>query len=194
MSPLSVRALQGVESLWNSLSSLVCSLDAFVAYFWDVFGKSTSAASMHDELFQLRQADMSIHDNTVRFHTLAASSGWNETALLSAFQRGLNPSIWQQMSIYEDTVGLESLLQKALHISQHLTSCHTGLLANLDPSGSVSHSLLLDLSIRFKIRTVWWASLIQFELTVLSLLSVCGNKDALNRSSPVCLSIQLWHW
>ncbi len=34
-------------------------------------------------------------------------------------------SIRQQMSIYEDTVGLESFLQKALHISQHLTACHT---------------------------------------------------------------------
>lgn len=29
------------------------------------------------------------------------------------------------MSIYEDTVGLESFLQKGLHISQHLTGCHT---------------------------------------------------------------------
>ncbi len=154
MSLLFGRALQGVELLWNSLSPLVCSLDAFVDHFWDVFGKSTSAASMHDDLFQLRQADMSIHNYTVRFHTLAASSGWNETALLSAFRRGLNPFIRQQISIYEDTVGLERLLQKALRVSQHLTSCHTGLLVNLDPRGSVSHSLLLDLPIRIKIRTV----------------------------------------
>ncbi len=29
------------------------------------------------------------------------------------------------MAIYDDTVGLESFLQKALHISQHLTACHT---------------------------------------------------------------------
>ncbi len=29
------------------------------------------------------------------------------------------------MSIYEDTVGLESFLQKGLHISQHLTGCQT---------------------------------------------------------------------
>lgn len=45
--------------------------------------------------------------------------------LLKAFRRGLNPSIKQQMFTYEDTVGLESFLQKALHISQHLTACHT---------------------------------------------------------------------
>ncbi len=29
------------------------------------------------------------------------------------------------MAIYDDTVGLENFLQRALHISQHLTACHT---------------------------------------------------------------------
>uniref|UniRef100_A0A673MIH0 DUF4939 domain-containing protein n=1 Tax=Sinocyclocheilus rhinocerous TaxID=307959 RepID=A0A673MIH0_9TELE len=110
MSLLSGRALQWAEALWNSRSPLVRSYDAFVDHFREVFGKTTSAVSVHDELFRLRQANMSI---------------WNETALLSVFQRGLNSSIRQQMSVYEDTVGLESFLQKVLHISQHLIACHT---------------------------------------------------------------------
>ncbi|KAL0166016.1 hypothetical protein M9458_037860, partial [Cirrhinus mrigala] len=67
---------------------------------------------------------MSIHDCTIHFRTLAACSGWNETALLSAFRQGLNPTLRQQMSIYDVTVGLESFLQKALHISQHLNGSH----------------------------------------------------------------------
>ncbi|KAL0161196.1 hypothetical protein M9458_044921, partial [Cirrhinus mrigala] len=85
-----------------------------------------SALSLHDELFRLRQADMSIHDYTIHhpFCTLAACSRWNETALLSAFHRGLNLTLRQQMSIYDDTMGLESFLQKALHVFQHLDACH----------------------------------------------------------------------
>ncbi len=79
---------------------------------------------MHNELFQLRQADSSIHEYTLRFRTLAASSGWNEVALLSAYRQGLNPALRQQMSIYDDSVGFESFLQKTARISQHLPTCH----------------------------------------------------------------------
>ncbi len=90
---LSGRALQWAESLWNSHSPLVRSLDAFMDHFRVVFGKSTSAISVHDELFRFRQAGLSIHDYTVQFRTLAPVSGWNETALLAAYRQGLNPSL-----------------------------------------------------------------------------------------------------
>lgn len=57
---------------------------------------------------------------TLCFHTLAASSGWNEVALLSAF-----PILCQQMSIYEGTVGLKSFLQKGTHLSTpNSLHCH----------------------------------------------------------------------
>ncbi len=125
MSLLSGRALQWAESIWNSRSPVVRSLNTFVDHFQEVFGTSTSAISVHDELFRLRQAGMPIHDYTVRFRTLAAASGWNETALLAAYRRGLDPLTRRQMAIYDDTVGLENFLQRALHISQHLTACHT---------------------------------------------------------------------
>ncbi|KAI2645221.1 Retrotransposon-like protein 1 [Labeo rohita] len=88
---LSGRELQWAESLWNSQSLLVRSLDEFVEHFrvFGVFGK-INFLSVHDELFHLRQAEMLIHDYTIYFRTLAACSGWNEAALLSAFRRGLN--------------------------------------------------------------------------------------------------------
>ncbi len=85
-----------------------------------MFGTSTSSLSIHEELFQLRQADRNIHKFTIYIRTLAASSGWNETALLSAYHRGLNPRLRQQMLIFEDAVGLESFLLKPQQVSQHL--------------------------------------------------------------------------
>ncbi len=90
ISLLSGRALQWAESIWNSRSPVVRSLNTFVDHFREVFGTSTSAISVHDELFRLRQAGTPIHDYTVRFRTLAAASGWNETALLAAYRRGLD--------------------------------------------------------------------------------------------------------
>ncbi|KAL0185316.1 hypothetical protein M9458_021013, partial [Cirrhinus mrigala] len=36
--------------------------------------------------------------------------GWNEAALLSAYRQGLDPLICAQVSIYDDTVGLENIM------------------------------------------------------------------------------------
>ncbi len=59
------------------------------------------------------------------FSGLPERSGLRGTALLAAYRRGLDPLTRRQMAIYDDTVGLENFLQRALHISQHLTACHT---------------------------------------------------------------------
>ncbi len=118
------RALQWAEALWSSQSKRINSLEDFVEHFRELFSQPTTEVSVHDELFQLRQADSSIHEYTLRFRTLAAGSGWNEVALLSTYRRGLNPALRQQMSIYDDSVGFESFLQKAARVSQCLTACH----------------------------------------------------------------------
>ncbi len=139
ISLLNGRALQWVEALWSSHSPRINSLEDFVEHFREVFSQPTTEISVHDELFQLRQADSSIHVYTLRFRTLAVSSGWNEVALLSAYRRGLNPALRQQMSIYDDSVGFESFLQKAARVSQRLTACHTDSLpiATASPSRSL---------------------------------------------------------
>ncbi len=124
ISLLNGRALQWAEALWSSQSPQINSLEDFVELFHEVFSQPTTEVSVHDELFRLRQADLSIHEYMLPFRTLAASSGWNEVALLSAYRRGLNPALRQQMSIYDDSVGFESFLQKAARVSQCLTACH----------------------------------------------------------------------
>ncbi len=60
---------------------------------------------------------------TLQFRILAASYGWNETALLTAYRQGLDPQIITQMAIYNENIGLESFMQKAVKISQRLKAC-----------------------------------------------------------------------
>ncbi|KAL0172449.1 hypothetical protein M9458_032760, partial [Cirrhinus mrigala] len=113
-SPMTKRgALQWADALWNSENPLIYSLSVFTKHFTAVFCQATTEISMHDELLRFRQANLTIHDYTLRFRTLEASSG-----------RGLNPLLRQHMAIYEDSVSLENFLQKASHISQHITACH----------------------------------------------------------------------
>ncbi len=120
---LTGRALQWAESLWNSDSPMTQTFDDFTTHFKEVFGQAGSELSVQDRLFRLSQGRSSVWDYSVQFRTLTASSGWNETALITFFRRGLNPRIRQQMAIYDDTVGLETFISKAIRISQHLTAC-----------------------------------------------------------------------
>ncbi len=82
----------------------------------------------------LRQGDSSASDYTLQFCTLAASCGWNEAALLTTYRQGLDPRIRAQMAIYDDNVGLESFMQKAVKISQHLTACQPDISAHSSSS------------------------------------------------------------
>lgn len=75
-------------------------------------------------------------DYALQLRTLAATSGWNEVLLLTAFRQGLNRNIRQQMAIYDDVVGLENFLQKAIRISQHLIACNMDLPAASPPPAS----------------------------------------------------------
>ncbi|KAF7708715.1 hypothetical protein HF521_017772, partial [Silurus meridionalis] len=52
------------------------------------------------------------------------SCGWNESALLSIYRLGLNPEFRQAMDVHEDSVGLESFIQKSIGLSQRLATCH----------------------------------------------------------------------
>ncbi len=50
-------------------------------------------------------------------------SGWNESALLTAYRQGLDSQICTQMAIYDDKVWLENFMLRAVWISQCITAC-----------------------------------------------------------------------
>ncbi|XP_073675909.1 cilia- and flagella-associated protein 74 [Garra rufa] len=123
ISLLTGQALQWADALWNSRSDALISYNAFVAHFKDVFGAALTPLSVHDELITLNQGTSNIHDYTLRFRSLAATSGWNQVALLAAYRKGLKPQIRKHMVIYDDDVPLETFIKKAVGISQHLSAC-----------------------------------------------------------------------
>ncbi len=125
ISLLSGRALSWARAIWNANTSLINSYDAFTNNFKEVFELATGALSVSDQLLRLRQGTSSTHEYTLQFRTLAATSGWNEAALLGAYRQGLDPSIRAQIAIFDDSVGLESFMLKANRIAQRLSACQT---------------------------------------------------------------------
>ncbi|KAL0190803.1 hypothetical protein M9458_013501, partial [Cirrhinus mrigala] len=67
----------------------------------------------------------SVHEYTIHFCTLTVASGWNTVVLLSTYCQGLNLEIRTAMVLYDDTIGLESFLQRTTRVSQCLAACQT---------------------------------------------------------------------
>lgn len=123
ISLLSSRAPQWAQSLWNSNGQVTNSLTSFIHHFKEIFRQTAFGLSVHNQLFNLHQGNASVSTSALQFCTLAASSSWNETALFTTFQQGLNPEMHQQMVIYDDIIGLKNLIEKAIRISQRLPAC-----------------------------------------------------------------------
>lgn len=123
ISLLSGPALQWAQALWQSDSPVIKSLPDFLRHFKEVFGQTVASLSVHDQLFQLQQGNSSVNAYALRFRTLAAASGWNEPALITAFRQGLNPTVRQLIVVYDDVMGIENLIQKTIRVAQLLTAC-----------------------------------------------------------------------
>ncbi|XP_048028346.1 receptor-type tyrosine-protein phosphatase H-like [Megalobrama amblycephala] len=91
ISQLQGKALQWADSLWTHKGSVVKSYSSFVAHFREVFGTPLADSSIGEKLYNLKQGSNSVTDYALQFRTLAASSGWNEQALITSFRQGLEP-------------------------------------------------------------------------------------------------------
>ncbi len=101
-------ALQWAETILNQAGPATQTFSHFLAHFREVFGSSPGDSSMGEQLFQLCQGTMPIHQYSLKFRTLAAASSWNEPSLLTAFRQGLNSCLRLQLAAYDDTYGLEN--------------------------------------------------------------------------------------
>ncbi|KAL0186165.1 hypothetical protein M9458_017835, partial [Cirrhinus mrigala] len=130
---LTGKALQWAKAIWNANNPIINSYDLFTNHFSEVVSTATSTLSTSDQLFRLRQGSTEVNEYTLHFRTLAAASGWNEIALLGAYRQGLNPEIRAAMAIYDDSIGLESFLQRTTRVAQQLAACQPTVTAPHSP-------------------------------------------------------------
>ena len=68
----------------------------------------------------LRQGNHSVVDYCLEFRTLAASSGWNEAALLVIFRQGLHADILSELACRDEDLTLDQRITLAIKLD-HLT-------------------------------------------------------------------------
>ncbi|KAK3552410.1 hypothetical protein QTP86_011646 [Hemibagrus guttatus] len=138
--PLGIRTARVSDCLQTATEDLPLpenhpaaqSYSGFVDHFKEVFGKPSWDSSIGEELCNLKQGKMSINEYALQFRTLAAKSGWNEQALLASYCQGLDPQVRLHLAAYEDTIGLERLIQLSIRVTTRMQSCleeHQGQLS-----------------------------------------------------------------
>ncbi len=123
ISLLNGRALQWAETIWAQAGTVTQSLNSFITHLREVFGTPARDSSAGEQLYHLQQGNMSIHDYALKFRTLAAASGWDESPLLTTYQQGLEPRLRLHLAAYDDTIGLERFIQLSIRVANRMHSC-----------------------------------------------------------------------
>ncbi len=123
ISSLSGRALQWAETIWAQAGTVTQSLSSFVKHLWEVFGTPVGDSSAGEQLYNLQQGNLSIHDYALKFRTLAAASGWDECPLLTTYRQGLEPQLRLHLAAFDDTIGLERFIQLSIRVASRMHSC-----------------------------------------------------------------------
>jgi len=123
ISLLQGKALQWAESIWGQAGTITHSLSGFTNHLQDVFGVSVRDFTAGEQLYHLQQGNMPIHEYALRFRTLAAASGWDESPLLTTYRQGLEARLRLHLAAFDDTMGLERFIQLSIRVASRMHSC-----------------------------------------------------------------------
>ncbi|XP_062418964.1 uncharacterized protein LOC134131237 [Pungitius pungitius] len=122
ISLLTGRALDWATALWSAGAPELLSEQHFQAQFKEVFDHPITGKTTGDLLCEIRQGSQTVSDYALRFRTLAAGSGWSETALLTIYRRGLRPELQAELACRGDVTQLGDYIRVSISVGHLLES------------------------------------------------------------------------
>ncbi|KAI4879506.1 hypothetical protein NFI96_030061 [Prochilodus magdalenae] len=116
VSLLKGEALDWANAVWSTYER--GTYTDFIRDFRAVFDHPDEGRETGDQLFQLQQGSGSVAQYALAFRTIAAGSGWNETALRTAYRNGLNLDIRKELAYQVDGLSLEELIALTIRLDQ----------------------------------------------------------------------------
>ena len=110
---LSGEALEWAETKFPPKTRENCTFEKFIQEFERTFSQ-VSKFSVSCNLLNTKQGNRSVAEFSSEFQGRAAVSGWNESALKSAFLLALNESVRTKLSFYVEPANLEDLIELAI--------------------------------------------------------------------------------
>ncbi|KAI4904480.1 hypothetical protein NFI96_029744, partial [Prochilodus magdalenae] len=90
----------------------------FIRDFRAVFDHPDKGRETGDQLFQLQQGSRSVAQYALAFRTIAAGSGWNETALRTAYRNGLNLDMRKELAYRVTGLSLKERIALTIRLDQ----------------------------------------------------------------------------
>ena len=118
------KALAWATAIWGQQGAICSNYTNFHEEMLRVFDRSAVGQEAAKRLLKLRQELGSAADYAITFRTLAADSGWNEPALISAFYDGLSDVLKDGLATVETPNDLETLASLAIHLDNRLRERH----------------------------------------------------------------------
>ena len=120
-----VNSLEGRPlSLYNALfeqhSPLAMSAEAFATELKRMFDYPIRGHQAGQQLMKIRQGRLTVREFVVNFRGFAVESGWNEAALITAFQNGLNRDIGKEIALRGEFRTLDEAVQLAITTGDQL--------------------------------------------------------------------------
>ncbi|KAK3514362.1 hypothetical protein QTP70_015889 [Hemibagrus guttatus] len=81
-----------------------------------VFKHLAGGKDISVQLMELHQGSEVAADYAIRFRTLAAQSGWNNTALWAVFHTGLNPALQTELACHMEATSLSQFVATAIRL------------------------------------------------------------------------------
>lgn len=116
ISLLAGRAREWATSVWAAEAACCEDFFSFKAEFVKIFDRSALGKEASRLLAALRQGRRSVADFAIEFRTLAASSMWNEAALVARFTEALEDDIRDEMYAHELPEHLDELVDLAIRL------------------------------------------------------------------------------
>lgn len=108
------------SAVWEAQSPICNSYVAFIHEMKKVFDHPIRGHEAGSRLFSIRQGARSTAEYAVEFRTLAAESGWNDTAQRGAFLRGLSEGVKDELAARDEESSLDDLISLAIRVDNRL--------------------------------------------------------------------------
>lgn len=108
------------NALYEQHSPTVLSFAQFSTELKRIYDHPIRGQQAGQQLLRLHQGRRSVREFAGEFRSLAVESGWNDQALLSAFQSGLNRAIGREIALRGDQRSLDEAITTAIKISDQM--------------------------------------------------------------------------
>ncbi|KAK3535604.1 hypothetical protein QTP70_017137 [Hemibagrus guttatus] len=126
MSLLTGRALEWASAVWDADPQIRSSFAYLSGMIREVFEYPAGCKDISVQLMELRQGPDTAADYAIKFCTLAAQSGWNDTSLWAVFRAGLNPELQTELACRTEETTLSQFVATAIRLDNLMRQHQAG--------------------------------------------------------------------